>query len=277
MAVDVFVVTITPELAKNWLEKNKKNFRRLDKKRSAKYQMEMKLGRWQLNGETVKFDCEGNLIDGQHRLDAIVNSGVTVKSFVAHDVDACPSSLDRGRPRTIAQFLTSLGFKNATAIAAVARTCVAHEKGLWHFPSWSSDSFADSEVIEFALKHDDSLQDAVLQASRFKLIPRSVLASILFLGSGKKRCSQNEISNWFIESLSSGVDLSENDPVLLLRNRMVSGKERTAKLSSYMTRMLATVAWNKTVLGESLKVLKITMTGPAKSSLPTKVLIAEAP
>lgn len=73
--------TITPELAKRYLEHNKSN-RPLRINTVAKYAIEMKMGRWDLNHQGIAFNELGELVDGQHRLRAIVESGCTVQMLV---------------------------------------------------------------------------------------------------------------------------------------------------------------------------------------------------
>lgn len=93
-------------------------------------------GKWELNGATIVFNCDGTLNDGQHRLEAIVKSGVAVQSFVVRGVTCGAKHIDRNKPRTIGQWLSHSGVKNATLVSAVARKCIAYEKGLWNQTSW---------------------------------------------------------------------------------------------------------------------------------------------
>lgn len=73
---------VTPELAKRYLELNKSN---RDFRRSVgeAYLRDLKAGNWQLTHQGIAFDEDGNLIDGQHRLWAIVESGIACDMVVA--------------------------------------------------------------------------------------------------------------------------------------------------------------------------------------------------
>ena len=64
------IVDITPEMAREYLEKNSHN-RRLSERSVRNLATAIKNGEWQVNGEAIKVDKEGNLLDGQHRLSAI--------------------------------------------------------------------------------------------------------------------------------------------------------------------------------------------------------------
>ena len=74
-------VDISPELAEEWLGKNHGNRNQRDHKIIA-YTRDIKDGNWLQTGETIKFDTDGRLIDGQHRLEAIHRSGETLRMLV---------------------------------------------------------------------------------------------------------------------------------------------------------------------------------------------------
>lgn len=96
-------VEITPDIARQWLEKNIVN-RRLDNFRVRQYAIDMKNGAWELNGESIKFDKDGKLVDGQHRLNGIIKANVPIVSLVVFDLSNV-ALLDRGRSRSEADSL----------------------------------------------------------------------------------------------------------------------------------------------------------------------------
>lgn len=79
------VVTVTPELAKRWLKKNTNN-RRMRPLSVEKIAADIKAGGWIENHQAIAFNCDGTLIDGQHRLAAIVEAGVSIRSVVIRGV-----------------------------------------------------------------------------------------------------------------------------------------------------------------------------------------------
>jgi hypothetical protein len=75
------LVTVTVEMAQRWLDTAAENTRKLDPVRVAKYANALKLGRWKVNGEVIKFK-DGRLFDGQHRLHAVVVSGCSFQTLI---------------------------------------------------------------------------------------------------------------------------------------------------------------------------------------------------
>lgn len=98
------VVEVSPSLAKQYLEKSKGN-RAESKERISTYAKNMKDGLWQLTPQGISFDEDGVLVDGHHRLKAVIQSGVSVPFYVTLSVPRQTTIFDRGRPRTTGQFL----------------------------------------------------------------------------------------------------------------------------------------------------------------------------
>lgn len=85
--MDLSVETITAKQAEKYLTFNSNN-RPLRKRLVEQYAKDMQAGNWRLTHQGVAFNCDGTLLDGQHRLAAIVQSGVTVQMLVARGVDS---------------------------------------------------------------------------------------------------------------------------------------------------------------------------------------------
>lgn len=77
---------VTPDLAAKWLERNTRN-RPLNGGVVEKYATDMKAGRWMLTGDAIAFDKTGAIVNGQHRLWAVFESGLTVRMLVMFDLE----------------------------------------------------------------------------------------------------------------------------------------------------------------------------------------------
>lgn len=98
--MEIKVMEITPEIAKELLKNNKSN-RNIVQNAVNRYARDMEAGNWEQNGDTITIDEKGNLTDGQHRLSAIVQSGVTVKMIVVSGI-GFSATKDIGKPRSVA-------------------------------------------------------------------------------------------------------------------------------------------------------------------------------
>lgn len=77
--------TITPEIAKEMLTRNVHN-RALSVKARDTLAAAMLNGTWRDTADTIKIGEDGTLLDGQHRLSALIKAGVTLVMSVARNV-----------------------------------------------------------------------------------------------------------------------------------------------------------------------------------------------
>lgn len=120
-------VEVTPAQAAEWLKNNFVN-RPLREDVVQSYARDMRNGVWVATHQGVAFSDTNALIDGQHRLSAIVLSGLTVRMMATYGLPATiegsemttMDAVDRGRTRSVAdQLKIQHGMANGTLIAAV--------------------------------------------------------------------------------------------------------------------------------------------------------------
>jgi hypothetical protein len=93
---------IGPEQAKALLDKLHPMQRSVTRRAVAEYAETMKAGLWTLSPHGIVIDAEGRLVDGQHRMQAVVKSGVTCEFDVCYlPAGASIRGIDRGRSRTL--------------------------------------------------------------------------------------------------------------------------------------------------------------------------------
>lgn len=122
---------ITPEMAGRWLQNNFRN-RPISEETVTAYARDMKAGAWVATHQGLAFNDRDELIDGQHRLRAVILSGVTVRMMVTFGLPAkiagsrmtTMDAVDRGRPRSVAdQLKIQHGMKEGSQIAAIT-SCI---------------------------------------------------------------------------------------------------------------------------------------------------------
>ena len=91
-------ILVTPQIAKYYLTKNKVN-RNLSNAVVARYARDMSAGAWDMTGEPISFDTDGNLSNGQHRINAIIMADTAILMSVIHGVDL-GANIDSGNART---------------------------------------------------------------------------------------------------------------------------------------------------------------------------------
>lgn len=98
-------IRVTPEIARSWLTRNVIN-RALSEKHVDDLVWEVKAGKWRLTHQGIAFNVLGELIDGQHRLHAIIRANMAMDVRVTFNVEGgYDSPIDNGRVRRVHDIL----------------------------------------------------------------------------------------------------------------------------------------------------------------------------
>jgi hypothetical protein len=254
------LMTITPKIAKQMLQANARN-RQVSEPNVARLTKEMKSGRWKLNGDMIRRSKDGNILDGQHRLMAVVRSGVTIQSWVMDDVpDDVFDTIDVGKKRSTADTLSCLGEKNARDLAATLTLIERYMTGR----AESQVEYSNSEMEGLLIKYPDVREHLVSNGNRTPLIQPSVLNCCHYLFSKK----DPELANEFIEKVVRGIGLEMGDPWYVLRERLVENSISKAKLPKTQVWALCIKAWNYARDGKRISCLKLIREGPHAEGVP---------
>lgn len=130
--VQASIEIVTASRAVEWLELNIENNRFVRERVVAAYAAAITNGDWMLTGEAIKFDRDGKLIDGQHRLRAVIVAQQAIPILIVRGLDpAVVSFIDTNIRRTAGDALRFAGIvtNNQFEIAAAARLALARERG----------------------------------------------------------------------------------------------------------------------------------------------------
>lgn len=134
--IDFELVTMTPDMAKNLLDRNYAGNRKIQPARVSAYLSDMEDGNWQLTHQCIAVNEEGELIDGQHRLTALVESGGSFPMYVATYKD----SMDKFR-------LFDIGAKRSvTDVLGCDKRDQETARILWHTCATNKRTATASEI-----------------------------------------------------------------------------------------------------------------------------------
>ena len=229
-AQHVEIRDVTPELAQQWLDTiaydqagGHRVQRRLRPRKVGEFADAMRRNEWTFNYDSVVFsvdpsrfgDDEQHLVDGQHRLAAIVESGIAQRMVVGWGAPPhVEETIDTGTKRTLGDFLTMRGEVDANNLAAAIRW-VYRYLGRGDFrPDPHSETV--QQIIAFFNRHP-GIRESVSAAKNADVaiygVPRSMIAAMHYL-LGMIDAEDRDV---FFETTASGVGLEEDDPRWRLR------------------------------------------------------------
>lgn len=241
---------VTPEMATAWLSRNPNN-RSLRQPRVLHLAQQMRDGEWALNGESIKFDLNGNLMDGQHRLAAVVRYGHPVQMLVVCGVDAdAITTIDTGRARTLSDALKMDGERNCFELAASLILLWRMEnKGMVGAGVWPS--------IQSSLKllHDNpTIRQSLSAAQRVKSKIRC-RTSVLTVFHHLAAKADSDTADIFLGKLGDGTGLSTYDPIFRLREKLIANHGARLKMGQAEMMAITIKAWNYWRVGREVQQL----------------------
>lgn len=228
--LQVELAMITPALAQSWLDRGGAN-RSLREGKVRNLAAAMKRGEWRVTGETIKLNEDGEVADGQHRLEACARSGVTIQSLVVRNVQReAFAVMDTGTSRSIGDVLHIHGYVDTNNLAATVRNLMTWEAiGRMVQATRESREMVNSlTTLEYANAHPE-LYEALRVARAGQHILNGGIAVwaacfVLF------RRVDAKLAPEFEYRLLNGEGLERGNPILILRNRM------TTDMRAYVTR-----------------------------------------
>jgi hypothetical protein len=252
---------ITPAMAVEWLKKNMKN-RRVQPNRVKEYSEAMKAGLWRANGESIKFDLKGNLVDGQHRLMACAQTGITITVNVVTGIEPeAVTTIDIGKHRNHGDTLAMAEFTNCRIMAAMLILVHKYRTGT----CLSKSSFTNAQVLGLA-ETTNGKEEAITVGDRVYRSLRGqksvyAAAAILF-----KEADQ-ELSEKFFSCLANGLE-DKTKATFILRNRIIAQTSRKEILPQHELFALMIKAWNHFASGTVVKCLRWRNAGDAPEVFP---------
>jgi hypothetical protein len=242
--------SVTPKKAMEWLKLNVAN-RPISARQVGHYAKAMECGQWKLNGDCIRFNGSGNLIDGQHRLTACIQAGKSFDTYVVtgleHDAF---DTIDQGKKRDISDVFARQGFKNYAVLSSAVRWLWWSNGGrqakLKMRPDEANDLLDKNSGMHAAV--DTAIKIARQQRG---LISASLLSFLIYKTS---KIDESAVGWW--TSVVTGAGLKAGTPGLLLHKRLVDNIASVAKLRHETVCALSIKAWNCYRTTDRLKCLK---------------------
>ena len=245
--VKTTIETITPEQAEKMLEKNAKN-RTLKPKYVAKIVRDLTAGSWQFNGDCIRFDAEGWLIDGQHRLWACVKSGVSIRTIVVRGLpNSVRRTIDSGAKRTVGQRFQMDDVANANSTAACINIMFQIANRLDY------GTMTSSEADDALVKHP-GIAHSVTHCRRAFPLLNSRLAALHYIG---RYIGQPDKADDFIDVWQTGIPSYNGDAAHAARERILRSRGTSNALAPTVMSRMVLHSFNLFLARRSVKAIKL--------------------
>lgn len=274
---EIGIVTISPEFAGELLARNGPN-RNITVQKLKEWERALQKGQWKLNGEAIKLDRSGRVLDGQHRLTAIVNTGIPMETVLVTGLEeVAQATMDTGKSRTLGDILRIRGEVNSNPLAAALKRAIVVERASLS-AAFSANlgklPITNQECLDW-LEENPWIRDFIApgqRISRTTALSGSSATLLLWILEGL----DEEDARYFFRRLSDGVNLSEDDPIWILRrsHAKVLAEQDSGRGGGRSQRYVAALtikAWNAFREGAEIKSLTFRPGGANPEKFPRPV------
>lgn len=262
------VELITPEIAKRYLEKNIGN-RPINKYAIDLYAQQMKEGLWQINNDAISFNENGRLLNGQHRLKALIQSNTNQQFFVIRGLNTSAFvTMDNGKSRIAGDVLCTYGIENGKNAAAIVKRkmmladhnnyVLTDKRDAKGGGNASRTKISNALIVEEYYKHSADYDEFASAAkglyTRSRLLSTSDYGGIIAYLILVLHHPHDTVMSFFDEFTDRKP--TTNNAVMLLRNKLTQDAISTARLTSVARQKLLIKTWNAYVTGKTVRSLQ---------------------
>lgn len=227
---------------------------------------QIKRNQWEMNGETIIIDWNGGILDGQHRIMAVIQSGKTIETVVVEGVD--PHSfltIDVGLKRSGGDMLQITGEKNCNTLSSTLGWMYRyHAKAL--LGSMKGAGFT-ATLQEWTLKKHPMIRGSVDWATKevkdyvLKEIPTSVLAFLHYMFSST---DADRAAEFFLQVKGESATTKLSGPWALRRWL----KKKEGNRATLETAAITVKAWNAFMEKREMNIISWRRFGKNPESFP---------
>jgi hypothetical protein len=232
---------VTPEIAMDWLRYNDGN-RKIQKTHVEAIARDIKNGYWMVNAQPICFTTDpdnpkegvqARLLNGQHRLYAIIEAGIPVEVPIAYNIpQEAFATFDTHAKRSINPKAERVDDR---VLAAAAKFQWREDHGYTLFDSKGHVPSPSASEIRETLERHPHLMDGFSRSRR---------KDLLKIASAGVNQEHPDLAGEFLDQLETGENIPGGSPVLQARNKMRDAQgSRKEKLKLLLGYWEAYVDW----------------------------------
>lgn len=273
MEPTIAIEEIGPEQAAELLQDNDHN-RRTDWRVIDNYARQMTEGKWTFAGDPIRVSVTGRLLDGQYRLNAIIQSQTTQRFTVIRNLpnDTQPF-MDVGKRRSPGDVFSMYDAPAPGPTAALTQLLMRYEAGA---VLEQKHSVTAAEAL--AYYQDPANTQLINEGTRLglsikRMIPLNPsVTGVVYVAA--RRHSDLYSVNTFFEQLQNGLGLKEGDAIAAMRSWLMRRQRENLKVNRAEYLWMLTRVWNAWVADEPMYRVQLPKGGLTSKDQIPKLLVA---
>jgi hypothetical protein len=261
--VKVGLILLTPEIAADFSKRIPRRQRNQSRRLIDKYTTDMLAKKWPFIGDAIRFNSDDELIDGQHRVEGVVETGVSIPTIVVFGLDNdAIVPMDSGKGRRFEDLLTmEEHIENAASVGSLTRRVTHWMLGNYGQeniarvinPEWLNTTPTNEQLWTVYRANKDELIECTrhgLSYSRFfKKSAGPAIFAFSWMLFGKIDVDARES---FFHELKEGSGTNTPTPAIgSLRRKLNEKYTRTTKPKPWEWQHFIFQTWNRKLQGET--------------------------
>lgn len=236
---------ITPAMAKQYLG-NQINNRSVTRAHVDWLASLMQRGEFVVS-QPITFDEKGRLLDGQHRLMAVCQTGKTISFLVVRGIaESAFAVIDTGRGRKGADVLSIKGRTQSNLLAATLRLVWQDEMGVLGSRD-SAHRPSNADILDRDVEHPEIGDEVISAVCQSKYARRAPIAFLYW----RTHRANKAVADAFWPGVVSGTRLEKGTPQMLLFNLLIQQQDGERRMVGHELLAYAIKAWNYALLPEA--------------------------
>lgn len=257
-------ILVTPEMATRFLQANQLN-RPLAEGHAERIAKQIREGKWRFNGDTIKIADGGDILDGQHRLWAIIESDTAVETMVVTGIarEAFATIDTIRKPRSLGDTVALHGaVRYRNVIGSALAWLIRWQNGCLETYKAPANRIENSD-IEIALAENPGIVLAVERVHTIRSMANtSVMAFLFYIVVNRNEALAERMMSTLADPAGVGV----TDPFFKLRSYFVSDHHK--RKDPVVTIAVAIKAINAAAHDKRLQVLNWRQQGRSPEAFP---------
>lgn len=217
-------IVLTPQRAAELLEHNKVN-RPISDSHVSRLERQITQGKWKFNGDTIKISEDGDVLDGQHRLWAVMGAKKPIDTIVVSGIarDAFATIDTLRKPRSGSDVLALNGaerYRNITASAL--QWLIRYQRGSISTFRDPKNRVENSDIEESFAAHPGIAQAVERCMPLRSMVNPSIIAFLYYVLTNKNEY----LAERMVETLENPAGVPVSDPFFRLRSYLTMAKQK---------------------------------------------------
>lgn len=257
-------IHLSPERAAQLLEHNTHN-RPVAQRHVDRIARQIADGHWRFNGDTIKVSDDGEVLDGQHRLWAVVETQTAIETIVVYGIarEAFATIDTVRKQRSGGDTLSLVGVDRYRNMISEALKWLLRYRGNFIEDFRAPIHKIENSDIEVAYAENKSISKAVEKAMKCRgLGSTSLIAFVYYIAANRNE----ELADRMMDTLVDPSSVNLNDPFFRLRSYFTG--ERLKQKDPLLTIALMIKALNAAAAGQKLTHLQWKQQGERREEFP---------